>query len=168
MPTSIVSARSIWSQAAPKFSPTGPSDLRPARTAATDRLSHPALTGLTKDQLHELARRLALRQSSQAERLACKRRGGPRQPGARAGVFPQKISNSERVLLTILYQRGRCTLDVLAGALGDVSRTAVGNVIRETLPLLQQEGHSPGQAPTRYRTAADLLAAGAPSSTPTS
>lgn len=144
------------------------SDLRPARTAITERLSHPALTGLTKDQLHELTRRLALRQSSQAERLAYQRRGGPRQPRARAGVFPQKISNSERVLLTLLYRRGLCTLDVLAGALGDVSRSAVGNVIRETLPLLQQEGHIPGQAPTRYRTAADLLAAGAPSGAPTS
>ena len=144
------------------------SDLRPARTAITERLSHPVLTGLTEDKLHELTRRLALRQSSQAERLTYQRRGGPRQPGARAGVFPQKISNSERVLLTILYQRGLCTLDVLADALGDVSRSAIGNVIRETLPLLQQEGHIPGQAPTRYRTAADLLAAGAPSGTPTS
>jgi hypothetical protein len=144
------------------------SDLRPARTAITERLSHPVLTGLTKDELHELTRRLALRQSSQAERLAYQRRGGPRQPSARAGVFPQKISNSERVLLTILYQRGLCTLDVLADALGDVSRSAVGNVIRETLPLLQQEGYIPGQGPARYRTAADLLAAGAPSGTPTS
>ena len=144
------------------------SDLHPARTAITERLSHPALTGLTKDELHQLTRRLVARQSSQAQRLAYQRRGGPRQPGARAGVFPQKISNSERVLLTILYQRGVCTLDVLADALGDVSRSAVGNVIRETLPLLQQEGHTPGQAPTRYRTAAGLLAAGAPSGTPTS
>src|SRR5207344_839622 len=30
------------------------SDLRPARTAITERLSHPVLTGLTKDELHEL------------------------------------------------------------------------------------------------------------------
>jgi hypothetical protein len=87
---------------------------------------------------------------------------------ARGGIFPQKISNSERVLLTILYQKGLCTLDVLADALGDVSRSAIGNVIRETRPLLQQEGHIPCHAPNRYRTAADLLAA-APASrgTPT-
>jgi Rhodopirellula transposase DDE domain len=144
------------------------SDLRPARTAITERLSHPALTGLAQDDLRELTGRLAARQSSQTERLAYQRRGSPRQPGARAGVFPQKISNSERVLLTILYQRGVCTLDVLAGALGDVSRSAIGNVIRETLPLLQQAGHIPGQAPTRYRTAAELLAAGETTDTATS
>jgi hypothetical protein len=144
------------------------SDLRPARTEIIDRLSHPALTGLTRDELHSLSERLTARQAAQAERFGHQRRGGPRQPGARGGVFPQKISNSERVLLTILYQRRLCTLDVLADSLGDVSRSAIGNVIRETRPLLQQEGHIPCHAPGRYRTAADLLAA-APAShdTPT-
>jgi transposase len=137
------------------------SDLRPARTEITDRLSHPALTGLTRDELHSLTERLTARQAAQAERLSHQRRGGPRQPRTRGGVFPQKISNSERVLITILCQRRLCTLDVLADALGDVSTSAIGNVIRETRPLLQQEGHIPCHAPGRYRTAADLLAAGA-------
>jgi hypothetical protein len=136
------------------------SDLRPARTTVIERLSHPALTGLTGRELHDLTSRLATRQSAQAERLTYQRRGGPRQPGTRGGVFHQKISNSERVLLTLLYQRRLCTLDVLADALGDVSRSAVGNVIRETLPLLQPEDRIPGPAPTRYHTAAELLAAG--------
>jgi Rhodopirellula transposase DDE domain len=74
-------------------------DLRPARAVIIERLSHPALTGLTRNQLHELTSRLAIRQSAQAERLSYQRRGGPRQPGTRGGVFHQKISNSERVLL---------------------------------------------------------------------
>jgi hypothetical protein len=137
------------------------SDLRPARAAVIERLSHPALTGLTQRELHDLISRLAARQTAQAERLTYQRRGGPRQPGTRGGVFHQKISNSERVLLALLYQRRLCTLDVFADALGDVSRSAVGNVIRETLPLLQREDRLPRPAPTRYRTAADLLAAGA-------
>jgi predicted DNA-binding protein YlxM (UPF0122 family) len=137
------------------------SDLRPARSTVTERLSHPALTGLTQRELHDLTSRLAARQSARAERLACQRRGGPRQPGTRGGVFHQKISNSERILLALLYHRKLCSLDVLADALGDVSRSAVGNVIRETLPLLQHEDRLPRPAPTRYRTAADLLAAGA-------
>ena len=137
------------------------SDLRPARATVIDRLSHPALTGLTRRELHDLTTRLAARQSAQTERLTYQRRGGPRQPGTRGGVFHQKISNSERVLLALLHHRRLCTLDVLADALGDVSRSAVGNVIRETLPLLQHEDRLPPPAPTRYRTAADLLAAGA-------
>ena len=81
------------------------SDLRPARTEIIDRLSHPALTGLTRGALHSLTERLAARQAAQTERLSHQRRGGLRQPGTRGGVFPQKITNSERVLLTILYQR---------------------------------------------------------------
>jgi hypothetical protein len=136
-------------------------DLRPARTTVIERLSHPALTGLTQRELHDLTSRLAARQVAQAERLTYQRRGGPRQPGTRGGVFHQKISNSERILLALLYQRRLCTLD----ALGDVSRSAVGNVIRETLPLLQHQDRLPRPAPNRYRTAADLLAAGARSDT---
>jgi hypothetical protein len=137
------------------------SDLRPARATVIDLLSHPALTGLTRRELHDLTSRLAARQAARAERLSCQRRGGPRQPGTRGGVFHQKISNSERVLLALLYQRRLCTLDVLADALGDVSRSAVGGVIRETVPLFQREDYLPRPAPDRYRTAADLLAAGA-------
>ena len=143
------------------------SDLRPPRSAIIERLSHPALTGLSPSELRKLTERLAARQAAQAERLAYQRRGGPRQPGTRSGVFHQKISNGERVLLTILYQRRLCTLDVLAGALGDVSRSAIGNVIRETRPLLQQEGHVPDQAVARYRTVAELLAAAPASDTTT-
>ena len=143
------------------------SDLRPPRSAITERLSHPALTGLSPSELRKLTERLAARQAAQAERLAYQRRGGPRQPGTRSGVFHQKITNGERVLLTILYQRRLCTLDVLAGALGDVSRSAIGNVIRETRPLLQQEGHVPDQAAARYRTVAELLAAAPASDTTT-
>ncbi len=133
------------------------SDLRPARTAIIERLSRPDLTGLTHTELDALTQRLAPRQAARAERFSHKRRGGPRQPGARGGVFPQKISNSERVLLTVLYQRGLCTLDVLADALGDVSRSAIGTVVRETRPLLQQGRWVPIQAPIRYHTAAELL-----------
>ena len=135
------------------------SDQCPTRATIIERLSHPALTGLTRDELQALTQRLAARQSAQAERLGYQRRGGLRQPKTRAGVFPQRISNGERVLLTILYQRKLCTLDVLTDALGDVCRTSIGNVVRETRPLLQQEGHNPTPAATRYRTAAELLAA---------
>ena len=144
------------------------SDLRPARATVIEQLSHPVLTGITRRELHDLTARLAARQSAQAERLSYQRRGGLRQPGTRGGVFHQKISNSERILLALLYHRRLCTLDVLADALGGVSRSAVGNVIRETLPLLREADRIPAPAPARYRSAADLFAAGATSDTATS
>ena len=162
--TGVASVRFATAQALLSFLD---SDLRPPRNAIIERLSHPALTGLSPSELRKLTERLAARQAAQAERLAYQRRGGPRQPGTRSGVFHQKITNGERVLLTILYQRRLCTLDVLAGALGDVSRSAIGNVIRETRPLLQQEGHVPDQAAARYRTVAELLAATPASDTTT-
>jgi transposase len=139
--------------------------IHPARTRIIQTLSDPALTGMSRDELRKLTERLATRQAAQAERLTHQRRGGPRQPGTRRGVFPQKISNGERVLLTVLYLRRLCTLDVLADALGDVSRSAIGGVVRETRPLLEQDDCLPRPAPVRYRTADELLAATTPPST---
>jgi hypothetical protein len=136
------------------------SDARPQRAQITEQLSHPALTGLSRPRLQDLTRRLAPLQAAHAERLGYQRRGGPRQPTARGGVFHQKISNGERVLLAILYQRRLCTMDVLASLLG-VCRSSVGNAIRETRPLLRQAGHVPTPATARYRTGSDLLAAAA-------
>jgi transposase len=130
---------------------------RPERTQIIDRLSDPALTGLSRADLHQLTERLASWQTAQAERITYQRRGGPRQAGARGGVFPQKISNHERVLLAVLYQRRLCTMDVLADLL-DVSRSSIGNTIREIRPLLEQAGHTSTPAPTRSRSAAELLA----------
>jgi hypothetical protein len=141
------------------------SDARPQRAQIVEQLSHPALTGLSRLRLQDLTRQLAPLQAAQAERLSYQRRGGLRQPTARGGVFHQKISNAERALLAILYQRHLCTMDVLASLLG-VCRSSVGNAIRETLPLLHQAGHVPTPATARYRTGNDLLAAAA--STPNS
>ncbi|WSK02134.1 hypothetical protein OG395_56880 (plasmid) [Streptomyces sp. NBC_01320] len=68
----------------------------------------------------------------------------------------------------LIYLRRLCTLDVLTDALGDVSRSSIGNVVREIRPLLEADGYVPAPATTRYRTAADLLAAAHPDDTPTS
>ncbi|MFJ7181667.1 hypothetical protein ACIQXA_36105 [Streptomyces massasporeus] len=93
--------------------------------------------------------RLAPRQLAQIERASYQRRGADGQPGSRGGVFPQKIGDKERVVLAVLYLRKLCTLDVLADVLGDVSRSLVGNVIREISPLLVDGGLLPPPATTR-------------------
>src|SRR3954447_15069407 len=96
-------------------------DTRPARTKIIHLLSDPNLTGMTREDLHDLTHRLASQQAAHDERRSHQRRGGARQPGTRGGIFQQKISNSERALLTLLHLRNVATL-VLADALGDVSR----------------------------------------------
>ena len=130
----------------------------PPRTQIMESLSHPRLTGMTRADLDALARRLAPRQLAQTERVSYQRRGADRQPGSRGGVFPQKIGDVERVVLAVLYLRKLCTLDVLAEALGDVSRSLVGNVVREIRPLLLEDSLLPPQSTARYRSADDLLA----------
>lgn len=131
----------------------------PQRTQIMEKLSRPHLTGMPYEELDSLARRLAPRQAAQSEGASYQRRGSDRQPGSRGGVFPQKIGDKERVILAVLYMRKLCTLDVLADALGDVSRSLIGNVIREIRPLLTDGGLLPSPAATRYRSAAELLAA---------
>jgi transposase len=147
-------ARFTTTHALHAFLETG---IRPARAQIIDQLSDPALTGISRADLHDLTQRLASWQTAQAERIGYQRRGGPRQAGTRGGVFPQKISNRERVLLAVLDQRRLCTMDVLADLL-DVSRSSIGNAIREIRPLLEQAGHTSTPAPTRCRSATELLA----------
>jgi hypothetical protein len=103
---------------------------------------------MSRQELHQFTQRLRPRQAAHAERRTHQRRGGPRQAGTRGGVFPQKISNSERVLLTVLHLRRLCTLDVLADALGDVCRSAIGNAVRDTRPLLEQTAASHPRRPS--------------------
>ena len=72
-------------------------------------------------------------------------------------MFRQKITDDERVLAAIRYQRQLCTLDVLAD-LFELSRGCIGNAVRKIEPLLDQDGYTPTPATTRFRTAPDLLA----------
>ena len=59
-------------------------------------------------------------------------RGGEPLPGARGGVFTQKITAAEQVLATVLYQRNLCTQDTLAELFNVSRRTS--NVVRELGP----------------------------------
>src|SRR3954451_18223769 len=97
-------------------------------------------------------------QDARNERHRHRRRGGERLPGARGGVFTQKITDHERVLATVLYQRKLCTQDTLA-ELFEVSRRTIGDVVREVGPILAQHRFTPTPAGTRFGTAAQLLAA---------
>jgi hypothetical protein len=94
---------------------------------------------------------------ARAERHRHRVRGGERLPGARGGVFMQKITDAERVLATVLQRRGLGTHDTLA-ELFEVSRRTIGGVLREVAPLLDQHGFVATPVATRFTTAAELLA----------
>jgi hypothetical protein len=130
----------------------------PQRPALPEVLSAPALTGMTRPELEHMIERLTAHHAAQVERRRHRRRGAERLPGARGGVFLQKITDSERILATVLYQRGLCTRQVLAD-LFDVSPRTIGTALLEVRPLLEQHGYVPApMTGPRFSTAADLLA----------
>jgi hypothetical protein len=111
---------------------------------------------MSRSDLAAMTERVAHTQAARTERHRHRRRGGERLPGARGGVFTQKITDAERVLATVLYRRNLCTQDTLA-ELFEVGRRTIGTVVREVGPILAQHGHVPTPATTRYATAADIL-----------
>ena len=120
-------------------------------------LADPSLTGMTRRQFTDLLQRLSLQQAAQVENLRYQRRGRQRLPGTRAGVFRQKLADTERVLAAILYRRKACTRQALAD-LFHVSPRTIGNALLEVRPLLEQDGHVPNLATTRFATADAILA----------
>jgi hypothetical protein len=102
--------------------------------------------------------------AKQAEQRLYHRRGGERLPGARGGVFFEKITDAERVLITVLYQRQVCTRKVLA-ELFDVTPTTIGIACRRVGPLLGQDGYIPTPAPSLHKTATALLDSVTPQTT---
>jgi hypothetical protein len=127
----------------------------PPRSRVPEQLAHPTLTGLSRAELAAMTERVKHVQDARNERHRHRRRGGERLPGARGGVFQQKITDAERVLATVLYQRKLCTQDTLA-ELFEVSRRTIGDVVREVGPILAQDGFTPTPASTRFTTAADI------------
>jgi transposase len=120
-----------------------------------DLLTDPRLTGMTRRQLTGLLDQLRLPHNAQVEHRRYHRRGRHRLPGTRGGVFQQKITDPERVLAAILYQRRACTRQVLAD-LFNVSPRTIGNILIDIRPLLDHAGYQPTPADIRYRSTAAL------------
>ena len=131
------------------------------RLEVTEALSDPRLTGMTRQDLHALIERLLVPQAALIERRRHQRRGGARLPGTRGGVFRQKITDAEKILVTVLARRELCTQQVLA-ELFEVSRGTIRNALHDVLPLLEHDGHVVTPADRRFSTAADLLASVTP------
>ncbi|SPT49844.1 ISAzo13 family transposase [Actinomadura madurae] len=125
----------------------------PTRHALTD----PHLTGMSRDALHALLEELIVPYAAAIEQRRHRQRGGDRRPGSRGGVFRQKITDGDRILATILYQRRVCTLHTLA-ELFDISRSTLWNAINDVLPILDAHHVTITPADQHHASAADLLA----------
>jgi DDE family transposase len=125
----------------------------PTRHALTD----PHLTGMSPKALDTMLEKLIVPYAAAIEQRRHRQRRGNRRPGTRGGVFRQKITDGDRILATILYQRRVCTLDTLA-ELFAISRSTLWNAIRDVLPILCAHGAAITPASHRYASAAALLA----------
>jgi Rhodopirellula transposase DDE domain len=132
----------------------------PTRPRLPELLASPALTGMTRADLAALTEWVVPILAARNERHRHRRRGGERLPGARGGVFTQKLTDAERVLAAVLYQRGLCSHETLA-ELFEVSRRTLGTAAREVAVVLDQVGHVPVPAAQRFTTAAAIIAAAA-------
>jgi transposase len=125
----------------------------PARYPLTD----PRLTGMNREALHALLEELIVPYAAAIEERRHRQRGGDRRLGTRAGVFRQKITDSDRILATVLYRRRVCGLNTLA-ELFDVCRSTLWNAINDVLPILDDRRITIAPAQHRHATAVNLLA----------
>nr|WP_267882007.1 MULTISPECIES: ISAzo13 family transposase [unclassified Streptomyces] len=127
-----------------------------SRMELSQALSHPALTGMPRSDLQALIDRITLPYQAALEERRHRQRGGDRRPGTRGGLFRQKITDADRILATVLSQRGLCDQQALAAVFG-VSRGTIRNAIEDVQPLLDQHQYVVTPAERRFATAADVL-----------
>jgi Rhodopirellula transposase DDE domain/Helix-turn-helix of DDE superfamily endonuclease len=119
-------------------------------------LAHPALTGLTRPALSELAAGLTTAWAMHREASLNQRRGADRRRAPGAGARP-RLDLTDRILATLLHLRLRLPQPEIARLPG-VDRTTISRTIRVTRQLLHQHGTTIEPATVRLHTLADLAA----------
>ncbi|MDX3372703.1 ISAzo13 family transposase, partial [Streptomyces sp. ME02-6987-2C] len=127
-----------------------------SRMELSQALSHPALTGMPRTDFQALIDRIAVPYQATLEERRHRQRGGDRRPGARGGLFRQKITDADRILATVLSQRGLCDQQTLADLFG-VSRGTIRNAIDDVRPLLDQDQSVVTSAGRRFTAATEVL-----------
>ena len=112
---------------------------------------------MARTDLTALIDRLSIQQAALIENRRHRQRGGPRQPGTRGGVFRQKITDAERILAAVLYERKLATRHVLA-AVFDVSLGTLNNALADALPVIREADFTIATATARFGSAEQLLA----------
>jgi hypothetical protein len=138
---------------APAPPPATPAAPGPAR-CDPGTLTHPALTGLARQQLHDLASALALPWNAQQEARRYTRRGGPRR---KASGAPGRLALdlTAQIAVTLIHQHLAVPRHVIAWLTGTHPDT-ISQAISTICPLLTQHHAQPAPAPAQLRTAGDL------------
>lgn len=121
------------------------------------KLADERLTGMTSDAFAQLAAALAPAQAARTQQRYNEQRGGRARRATGKVRHNPLFDHPARLLLTLLYQRQVCSMNVLADLL-EVTATCIAGHVRETREVLEDHGHFPGTAPVRFNTACHLLA----------
>src|SRR3954453_23374958 len=127
-----------------------------ARVLALAVLADERLTGMTRAELAELAAMLAPAQAAQAAQRRFEQRGGPRRRAAGAGSTGL-LTDTDRVLVTVVYQRQLCSMNVLSDLLG-VNANSIGQAIADIRQLLADHGRTIPASTLRFATVEALMA----------
>jgi len=121
-----------------------------------DTLSHPALTGLPRDQLASLVTALALPWNARQEAQRYKWRGGPRRNAPGADGHP-KLDLTDHILVTLIHEHLALPQHLIARLTG-THKDTISRAIGTTRDLLRRHGTLTQPAPARLRTLSDLAA----------
>ena len=126
------------------------------RQAVLGQLADERLTGLSTTHLQQLATRLAPAQAARTQQRYSEQRGGRARRASGKIRHKPLFDDAARLLLTLLYQRQVCSMNVLAELL-EVTATCIGDHIKETREVLNDHRYDPDVASIRFTAAADLL-----------
>ena len=127
------------------------------KTWARAALSHPALSGISREHLGELIAELAPKWEARQESALRERRRGARRRAAGAGP-KHRLVFVDRVLVTLVKLRHDLPDAALAELFG-VDRSTVSGAVRQIRPLLAARGFAVPERPgTRLRTLEDVFA----------
>jgi hypothetical protein len=113
--------------------PPRPGRPRPAR-CDQHTLTHPALTGLSRQDLDNLVTALTLPWQARQEARRYSQRGGPRRNAPGAGD-QSRLDLTDHIAITLIRQHLQLTYTMI-GQLAGTHTSTTGAIIRATLPLL--------------------------------
>jgi hypothetical protein len=106
---------------------------------------------MTATELTELAALLAPAQAALAAQRRFEQRGRARRRAAGAGSTGL-LTDADRLLVTVVYQRQLCSMNVLSDLLG-VNANSIGQAIAETRQLLAEHGRTIPASTLRFAAA---------------
>lgn len=131
-----------------------PSGRDHTRSQALAMLAAPRLSGMTSPELDELCALLAPTQAAQAEQRKFQQRGGRRLQALGAHGKPL-LSNTDRILITVVYLRRVCPQKVLVDLLA-INPVTIGKAIGETRTLMDAQKITVPQTAHYFSSAREL------------